>query len=110
MTCWSSCLFGIFIVKQHLEFSLIFFGTAKQDFVIKTRKSFNFLPLIDSSVITGLSFLFQSISEIGSSKTANSLSFFYLNCILQYFYKYHLEYSVKTSKSFKCFKTVFLIC
>ena len=38
---------------------------------MKTRELFNFLPLINNSVTTGLSFLLLTIS------------------IFQYFYKYH---------------------
>ena len=45
--CQSSPLFGIFI-KGYLEFSLIFFGTAKKDCVIKTRGMFSFLPMINN--------------------------------------------------------------
>ena len=50
--CWSSCLFGIFITKKSVVFSLTYFGTLKFDCVIKTREMFRFLPLINTSVTT----------------------------------------------------------
>ena len=40
---WSSCLFGIFIIKYCVEFSVIFFGAAKYDNEIKAREMFSFL-------------------------------------------------------------------
>ena len=49
--CWSSLLFGIFAIKKWVVFSLTSFGTLKYDCVIKTREIFNFLPLINSSVL-----------------------------------------------------------
>ena len=52
--CWSSCLFGIFILKWFVEFSLIFFDTAKLDCAIKTREMFSFLLLINTSFTIGL--------------------------------------------------------
>ena len=53
---------------------------------------FNFLPLINNSVTTGLRFLLLIISAIIPSKTINTLRFFQ-RYILQYFYK-HLAYSL----------------
>ena len=44
--CWSSLLFGIFMIEKWVEFSLTSFGTLKYDCVIKTREMFSFLPLI----------------------------------------------------------------
>ena len=44
--CWSSPLFEIFVIKRWVEFSLTSFGTLKYDWVIKTRRMLNFLPLI----------------------------------------------------------------
>ena len=71
-----------------VEFSLIFLGTANQVCVIKTREIFNFLPLINNSVTIGLSFLLLSIQQSYHQK--QSIFFvFYLDCILQYSYKYH---------------------
>ena len=58
-----------------VEFGLIFFGTEKQDCVIKTREMFSFLPLMNNSVTTGLSFLLLGISAIMLSKTVNILRF-----------------------------------
>ena len=46
------------------------------------------LPLINIQLTIGLIFLLLSILAIISSKTINILRF-YLDCILQYFYKYH---------------------
>ena len=48
-----------------------------------------FLPFIDNSFTIGLSFLLLSILAIMSSKTINIFYVIYLDCILQYFYKYH---------------------
>ena len=49
---------------------------------------FSFLPLINNSVNIGLSLLLLNISAIILSNTINVLGF-YLDCILQYLYKYH---------------------
>ena len=46
--CWSSLLFGIFIIKKWVEFSLTSFGTLKCDWVMKTKEMFNFLPLLNN--------------------------------------------------------------
>ena len=51
-------------------------GTLKYDFIIITIETFNFPPLINNSVTTGLSFLLLIISAITSSKTINFLRFF----------------------------------
>ena len=51
--CWSSLLFGIFIIKNCGEFSITFFGTWKYDCVIKAIEMLNILSLINNSVITG---------------------------------------------------------
>ena len=48
--------FGIFIIKNCVEFCLTAFSTLKYDSVIKTIEMFNFMPLINSSVTTELSF------------------------------------------------------
>ena len=45
---WSSLLFGIFMFKKWVEFSLTYFSLLEFDCVIKTIKMFNFLPLINS--------------------------------------------------------------
>ena len=39
---WNSFLFGIFMIKKWVEFSLTSFGTLKCDCVIKTIQMFNF--------------------------------------------------------------------
>ena len=54
--CWSSVLFGIFILKQCVEFCLTSFGTAMYDCVTKAIEMFNFLPLINSSISIRLIF------------------------------------------------------
>ena len=71
----SSLLFGIFMTKKCVEFSLTSFGTLKYDCVMKTIEMFNFLPLKTNSVTTGINFLSLIISAIMSSKTINSLPF-----------------------------------
>ena len=60
--------FGIFMIKKRAEFSVTYFSSLKYDCVIKTIEMFNFLPLINNSVTTGLSFLLLIISSIISSK------------------------------------------
>ena len=54
--CWSSLLFGIFIIKKWVVFSLTSFGALKYDCVIKTREMFSFLPLINNSVTKQIAF------------------------------------------------------
>ena len=71
--CWNSLLFGIFMMKKWLEFSLISFGTLRYDYVIKTKEMFSFLPVINNSIIIEFSFLLLMISAIISSKTINIL-------------------------------------
>ena len=60
----SSLLFGIFVIKKCLAFSLTPIGTLNYDCVMKTREIFNFLPLINKSVTILLSFLLLYISAI----------------------------------------------
>ena len=50
---------------------------------------FSFLPVTNSSVTIGLSFLLLNISAMMSSKTINIS---YVGCILQTFYKWHSCY------------------
>ena len=40
--CWSSLLFGIFMIKKRVEFSLTSLGNLKYDYVTKTKEMFNF--------------------------------------------------------------------
>ena len=54
--CWSSLLFGIFMIKKSVEFSLTSFGTLKYDCVIKTIEMINFISLINNSVSIGSTF------------------------------------------------------
>ena len=75
------------MIKQCVKFSLISFGTAKYDCVIKTREMFSFLPLINNSVTIGLSVL----SIISQKQLIFYVS--YLDCAIQCFYKYHPNYS-----------------
>ena len=101
--CWSSRLFGIFIIKKCVWFRLISFGTEKWVCVIKTVKIFSFLPLINSSVTTWLNILLLIMSAIILSKTSNALHFLHS---LQYFYRYPssfilFEYLVKAFGSFR---------
>ena len=63
---WNSLLFEIFMITKCAEFSLTSFGTLKYDYITKTIEMFNFLPLINNSVTTGLSFLLLAISAIMS--------------------------------------------
>ena len=49
--CWSSLLFGIFMIKKRVEFSLTSLGNLKYDYVTKTKEMFSFLPLINNSVL-----------------------------------------------------------
>ena len=49
--CWNSLLFGIFMMKKLLEFSLTSFGTLRYDYVIKTREVFSFPAVINNSII-----------------------------------------------------------
>ena len=64
----SSLLFGIFIMKKCVVFSLTTFGTLEYDCVIKIREMFNFQPLIKNSVTIEFSVLLLIISAIISSK------------------------------------------
>ena len=70
--CLSSLLLGIFIMKTWVEFSLTSLGNLKYNYVIKTNIN---VPLINSSVVTGLNFFLLIISAITSSKTINILPF-----------------------------------
>ena len=82
------------MIKKLLELSLTSFETLKYDSVITTREMFNFLPLINNSVIIEFSFLLLIISVIISSKTINilrSLSVLYSSI----FFK-HLAYNLNT--------------
>ena len=71
--CWNSLLFGIFMMKKWLEFSLASFGTLRYDYVIKTREMFSFLPVINNSIIIEFSVWLLMISAIIPSKTVNIL-------------------------------------
>ena len=67
--------FGTFMTKKTVEFILTSFGTINYDFVMKTIKMFNFLPLISNSVTTGFSFLILTISAMITAETTNMLRF-----------------------------------
>ena len=56
--CWISLVFGIFIIKKWVEFSLSSLGTLKYDCIIKTRKMFNFLLLINNLVTIEFNFCY----------------------------------------------------
>ena len=68
------------------------FDTAKSDCVWKARQIFSFLPLINNSITSGLSFLLLSISAI-NHQIQSMICVFYLDCNLQYFYNYHPYHS-----------------
>ena len=89
--CSSSCLFGIFIIKESVVFSLTSFDTLKCDFVIKTREMFSFLHLMNNSVTIELSFLLLRKSAIIPSKTINVLRFLF-GLYSSMFYKYYPYY------------------
>ena len=78
--------------KKYVVLSLTSFGTLKYDCVIKTTEIFNFLTLINNLFTILLSFLLLCISATMSSKTLKFFGF-YLDCILQCFYKYYSYYS-----------------
>ena len=69
------------MIKKCVQFSLTSFGPLKYDCVVNTIEIFNFLPQMNNLVTTGLHFLLLIISYY----------VFYLDCIVQYFYK-HLAY------------------
>ena len=81
--CWSLSLFGIFQIELCIEFSLMYFGTAKKGCVIK-KEMFSILPVINISVTIRLSLLILGIS---ASYYQKQLIFgvSYFGCILQYF-------------------------
>ena len=71
-----SLLLEIFLIKKKFEvLSLASYGTLNYDCIIKTIEMLRFLPLINSLVTIGLSFLLLLISTIISSKTINTLCF-----------------------------------
>ena len=72
--------------------SLIFFNLEKWNFVIKAREMFTFLLLMNNAVTIDWRFFLLSIPAIISSNTPISC-IFYLDCICQYFHKYHSYHS-----------------
>ena len=58
-------------MKQCVEFSLLYFGSSKKDWVIKTKETFSFLSLINNSVTARVSILLLSMSTIISLNTIN---------------------------------------
>ena len=100
--CWSYCLFGIFMIKKFVVFSLTSFGTQKYDCVMNNKETLNNLPLINSSFITGWSFILLIISVIISSITINTLR---LISRLHFFMSF--QYSMKAFGSLNCFKPTF---
>ena len=75
---------------------------------MKTREMHNILPLINNSVIIGLSFLFLSLSAIISSKTINISHFLFglYSSIFLEISSISFELSIKALESSKCFKPV----
>ena len=93
------------MIKKWVEFSLTSFGTLTYDCVIKAREMFNFLPLINNSVIIEFSLLVLIISATRSSKTINnlhSLSILDLPIFLLTFCIW-FEYSIKALGPFNFF-------
>ena len=74
-----------FVLEHRIQSNI--FWLCKIRFCNKISQMFSFLPLTNNSVTIGLRFLLLSISAIISSRTINDLRFF-LNYIIQYFYKY----------------------
>ena len=72
---WISRLFGIFMIKKCVVFSLTSFGTLKYDCVIKAIEILSSLLLINSSVTIWSSFSLLIISALILSKTTNTLYF-----------------------------------
>ena len=50
--CWSSLLFGIFMIKKCVVINLTSSVTLQYDYVIKTIETFNLPQLINNSVTT----------------------------------------------------------
>ena len=63
MIYWKSLLFGNFIMKKCVVFSLTSFGTLKYDCVIKAIEMLNFLPLINKSATIGVNLLILIIQQ-----------------------------------------------
>ena len=104
--CGNYLLFGIFILKKWVEFSLTSFVTLKYDCVIKTREMFHFLSLINNPVTIEFSFLLLIITAIISSKTINilrSLSALYYSLYSS------TEYSIKALGWLKCFNPLLFL-
>ena len=57
-------LLRIFIIKKCVEFSLTSFSSLKYECVIKTMEILSFLPLMNTSLTIGFSFLLLIISAI----------------------------------------------
>ena len=58
-----------------MVFSVISLGNLEYDWVIKPIEIINFLPIINNSVTTAITFLLLIISAIISSKTTNTIFF-----------------------------------
>ena len=70
---YSSLVFGIFVIKKWVVFSLTSFETLKYDCVLKIREIFSYQLLINNLVTMEFSFMLLILSEIKSSKTINIL-------------------------------------
>ena len=75
-TNWSSSLFEIFIMKMRVVFNPTSIGAWKYDCVMKIKDIFNFLPLINSSVTSGWSFLLLIMSTIVWANAINTFCYF----------------------------------
>ena len=92
-----------FSLKKYLVFSVTSFGTLKYDCVIKTRKNFSFLRLINK--LSELSVLLLCIAATISSNTSNTLHSIpglYSSIFLKTSYIL-FEYSIRALEPFKCF-------
>ena len=66
---------ALFFMKKKGTIQSNIFWYLEKDYIIKTLEIFTFLPLINSLVTIGLSFLLLIISAIITSNTINTLHF-----------------------------------
>ena len=75
-------------MKQYVEFKLIFSDTEKQDYLIKNKINVYFSCFNKEFSYYCISFFLTKHISNNITKYDRFL-FFHLDCILQYFYKYH---------------------
>ena len=66
---WNSNLLRTFMMKECVEFSLLFFGTAKPDCVMTARQMFSLLLVTNNSVIIGWFFLLPTHTNYSHPNT-----------------------------------------